>query len=129
MPPPSAAPFLRMSVSNLCRCRARLFLAGKAFQRYRMQRGTRSSILPDFFIGAHAAVARFSLFARDPRRYRTYFPGMDLIAPYEVEPTRLRRGQNLTKGQRRLLDLGDRFSARPGLSRLPSMGLDRRRLL
>jgi predicted nucleic acid-binding protein len=67
--------------------RPALFLAGKAFQRYRTQRGTRSSVLPDFFIGAHAAVARFSLLTRDPRRYRTYFPGMDLIAPDAAEPT------------------------------------------
>jgi predicted nucleic acid-binding protein len=67
--------------------RPALFLAGKAFQRCRTQRGTRSSVLPDFFIGAHAAGARFSLLTRDPRRYRTYFPGMDLIAPDEAEPT------------------------------------------
>ena len=55
--------------------RPALFLAGKAFQRYRARGGARTSVLPDFFIGAHAAVARFVLLTRDPRRYRAYFPG------------------------------------------------------
>jgi predicted nucleic acid-binding protein len=57
------------------------FLAGKAFLRYRSLRGTKHSPLPDFFIGAHAAVARYSLMTRDPARYRTYFPKLRLIAP------------------------------------------------
>jgi predicted nucleic acid-binding protein len=61
--------------------RAALFLAGKAFQRYRAQGGARSNVPPDFFIGAHAAVARFSLLTRDARRYRACFPGVELIAP------------------------------------------------
>jgi hypothetical protein len=61
--------------------RAALFLAGKAFQRYRAAGGTRTGVLPDFFIGAHAAVAGVSLISRDARRYRTYFPTVDLIAP------------------------------------------------
>jgi len=61
--------------------RAALFLAGKVFQRYRAQGGTRAGVLPDFFIGAHAAVARVPLLTRDARRYRTYFPGITLIAP------------------------------------------------
>ncbi len=65
--------------------RPALFLAGKAFQRYRARGGTRTSVLPDFFIGAHAAVARFHLLTRDPRRYRAYFPGVELIAPDENE--------------------------------------------
>jgi predicted nucleic acid-binding protein len=58
------------------------FLAGKAFLRYK-QRGGRSKSrpLPDFFIGAHAAVAGFRLLTRDAARYRTYFPGMAVIAP------------------------------------------------
>jgi predicted nucleic acid-binding protein len=58
------------------------FLAGKAFLKYR-QRGGRSKPrpLPDFYIGAHAAVAGFRLLTRDATRYRTYFPGVDLIAP------------------------------------------------
>lgn len=65
--------------------RAALFLAGKAFQRYRAQGGPRGSVLPDFFIGAHAAVAGLQLLTRDARRYRAYFPGIELIAPNETE--------------------------------------------
>jgi predicted nucleic acid-binding protein len=65
--------------------RATLFLAGKAFLRYRAQGGARAGVLPDFFIGAHAVVARFSLLTRDPRRYRAYFPGVELIAPDQTE--------------------------------------------
>lgn len=57
------------------------FLAGKAFVDHRRQRGTRTSPLPDFFIGAHAAVAGFDLLTRDAARYRTYFPTVTLIAP------------------------------------------------
>jgi predicted nucleic acid-binding protein len=63
-----------------------LFLAGKVFQRYRAQGGSRTGVLPDFFIGAHAAVARLPLLTRDPRRYRTYFSGIMLIAPDEDDP-------------------------------------------
>ncbi len=61
--------------------RAALFLAAKAFQRYRTAGGAKSNVLPDFFIGAHAAVAGLSLLTRDPKRYRTYFPKVDLVAP------------------------------------------------
>jgi len=57
------------------------FLAGKAFLNYRRNRGTRTSTLPDFFIGAHAAVARLQLLTRDPSRYRTYFPTVALATP------------------------------------------------
>ncbi len=57
------------------------FLAGKAFLAYRRQRGPRSSTLPDFFIGAHAAVRGYTLLTRDARRYRAYFPTVPLIAP------------------------------------------------
>ena len=64
--------------------RSALFLAGKAFQRYRAQGGARTGVAPDFFIGAHAAVARFALLTRDARRYRAYFPGVALIAPGEA---------------------------------------------
>jgi len=67
--------------------RAALFLAGKAFQRYRAKGGTRTGVLPDFFIGAHAAVARVPLLTRDPRTYRTYFAGITLIAADENEST------------------------------------------
>jgi predicted nucleic acid-binding protein len=57
------------------------FLAGKAFLSYRRNRGQRSTPLPDFYIGAHAAVAGLTLVTRDPGRYRTYFPKLNLIAP------------------------------------------------
>ena len=58
-----------------------LFLAGKAFQRYRLAGGTKTGVLPDFFIGAHAVVSDSMLITRDPGRYRTYFPRIALIAP------------------------------------------------
>jgi predicted nucleic acid-binding protein len=57
------------------------FLAGKAFLAYRRRGGTRSSALPDFYIGAHAAIAGLTLLTRDATRYRTYFPTVALIAP------------------------------------------------
>ncbi len=57
------------------------FLAAKCFERYRRGGGARRSPLPDFFIGAHAAVAGMTLLTRDARRYRTYFPRLRLVAP------------------------------------------------
>jgi len=57
------------------------FLAGKCFVQYRRRGGTRDSPLPDFYIGAHAAVARMTLLTRDGSRYRTYFPTLDILAP------------------------------------------------
>lgn len=57
------------------------YAAGRAFVAYRQRGGTRRSPLPDFFIGAHAAVARLPLLTRDPGRYRSYFPGVQLITP------------------------------------------------
>lgn len=57
------------------------FLAGKAYVNYRRQGGTRTCALPDFFIGAHAAVGEMRLLTRDATRYRTYFPTVELIAP------------------------------------------------
>ena len=57
------------------------FLAGKSFLRYRRQGGLRRSPLPDFYIGAHAAVCGYRLLTRDVARYRTYFPRVPLIAP------------------------------------------------
>ena len=57
------------------------FLAGKAFARYQRQGGTRRSPLPDFFIGAHAAVTGLVLPPREVGRYRSYFPTVTLIAP------------------------------------------------
>ena len=61
--------------------RPALFLAGKAFLNYRRRGGTRRSPLPDFFIGAHAAVEKFPLLTRDVNRIREYFPTVRLIAP------------------------------------------------
>lgn len=57
------------------------FLAGKAFLAYRRRGGERRSPMPDFYIGAHAAVAGYRLLTRDAARYRTYFPTVPLIAP------------------------------------------------
>lgn len=57
------------------------FLAGKAFLRYKKRGGTRQSTLPDFYIGAHAALRNMELLTRDPERYRTYFPTVRLHAP------------------------------------------------
>ncbi len=57
------------------------FLAGKCFLTYRRRGGARRSPLPDFYIGAHAAVADFRLLTRDAGRYQSYFPTVDLIAP------------------------------------------------
>jgi predicted nucleic acid-binding protein len=61
--------------------RSALFLAGKAFQRYRSTGGGKTGVLPDFFIGAHAVIADAVLMTRDAARYRSYFPGIVLIAP------------------------------------------------
>jgi predicted nucleic acid-binding protein len=57
------------------------FLAGKSFLTYRRQGGTKHTPLPDFFIGAHAAIAGYGLMTRDAARYRTYFPKLPLITP------------------------------------------------
>jgi len=57
------------------------FLAGKCFIRYRRGGGSKRSPLPDFYVGAHAAVAGYRLLTRDATRYRTYFPTLELIAP------------------------------------------------
>jgi predicted nucleic acid-binding protein len=57
------------------------FLAGKAFMAYRKRGGTKRSPMPDFYVGAHAVIGRMPLLTRDPTRYRTYFPALQLIAP------------------------------------------------
>jgi hypothetical protein len=57
------------------------FVAGQCFVKYRRKGGTRRSPPPDFYIGAHAAVEGLTLLTRDPRRYRTYFPRLLIIAP------------------------------------------------
>lgn len=61
--------------------RAALFLAGKTFQAYRRAGGTKSGVLPDFFVGAHAAVGGMPLLTRDTARYTSYYPKVPLIAP------------------------------------------------
>jgi predicted nucleic acid-binding protein len=61
--------------------RSALFLAGQVFKAYRRRGGPRTSVLPDFFIGAHATVVGAPLLTRDPRRYRSYFPTIELVAP------------------------------------------------
>ena len=60
---------------------AALFLAGKAFQRYRAAGGTRTGVLADFSLGPHAVISACPLLSCDAERYRTYFPGIRLIAP------------------------------------------------
>ena len=57
------------------------FLAGHAYVQYRRRGGTRRSPMPDFYIGAHAAVADLTLLTRDARQYREYFPSLRIIAP------------------------------------------------
>ena len=61
--------------------REALFLAGKVFLSYRRGRGTKHSVLPDFYIGAHAAVMQWPILTRDAGRYTTYFPSVPLITP------------------------------------------------
>ncbi len=63
--------------------REAMFLTGKAYIKYRMNKGSKTSPLPDFFIGAHATVAQFGLVTRDLAKYQTYFPQVQLIHPYE----------------------------------------------
>jgi predicted nucleic acid-binding protein len=61
--------------------RPALFMAGRVFQEYRRRGGSRTGVLPDFFIGAQAAVLSAQLITRDAGRYRSYFPTVELIAP------------------------------------------------
>ncbi len=61
--------------------REALFLAGKTFIKYRRNKGTKHSPLPDFFIGAHATISKFNLITRDLKKYKTYFPQLKLIQP------------------------------------------------
>lgn len=61
--------------------REALFLAGKAFQKYRRSGGIRMAVLPDFYLGAHAAVLELPILTRDEARYQTYFPTVSLISP------------------------------------------------
>lgn len=61
--------------------RPALFLAAKAFALYRRRGGSKAQVLPDFFIGAHAAVEGWPLLTRDASRFRTYFPTLEVVAP------------------------------------------------
>ncbi len=71
----------KISIEIVRMSRHALFLAGKAFLQYRRSGGVRTGVLPDFFIGAHAAAQKWSLLTRDARLYRTYFPSVHLITP------------------------------------------------
>jgi len=57
------------------------FLAGQCFVKYRRKGGERRSPMPDFYIGAHAAISGLTLLTRDARRYRTYFPRLRIVSP------------------------------------------------
>jgi hypothetical protein len=70
---------LRLALASIPR--GALFLAGQAFRRYRGQGGVRENVLPDFFIGAHAAVEGATLLTRDRRRIETYFPTVTILSP------------------------------------------------
>ena len=70
---------IRVGVAPISR--AALFLAGKAYLRYRASGGIRTGVLSDFFIGAHASVEQLPLLTRDARRYRTYFPAIAVVSP------------------------------------------------
>ena len=70
---------LELSISSIPR--EALFLAGKAFLKYRKNKGIKCGVLPDFFIGAHAAVKQYKLMTRDKGRFATYFPTVELIIP------------------------------------------------
>jgi len=72
---------LRLGLSINSIPREALFLAGKAFLKYRKNKGTKCNVLPDFFIGAHAAVKQYKLMSRDKGRFATYFPTVELIIP------------------------------------------------
>lgn len=64
--------------------RTALFLAAKVFAQYKKSGGTRGGVLPDFFIGAHAAISGLPLLTRDTKRFRTYFKSVTLISPQET---------------------------------------------
>jgi hypothetical protein len=75
------APLQGLEIDVLATPRAALFMAGKVFARYPERGGVRSGVLPDFFIGAHAAVGRLPLLTRDARRLGSSFPTVELIGP------------------------------------------------
>jgi len=61
-----------------------LFLAGKSFVAYKKNKGNKTNVLPDFFIGAHATVKNYTLITRDKGRFSTYFPSVNLIMPHRA---------------------------------------------
>ena len=73
--------FAGLMMEMLPLSREALFLAGKAFLQYRRNNGQKVNVLPDFFIGAHAAVEQYTLVTRDLNRFSTYFPSLDLVTP------------------------------------------------
>ena len=79
----------RIQISVGAMPREAVFLAGQAFRRYKARGGTRASALPDFFIGAYAAVLGIPLLTRDARRYADYFPNLELLVPDKVQGSRL----------------------------------------
>lgn len=72
---------LKLGVKVIEMPRETLFLTGKTFLKYRKNKGTKHSPLPDFFIGAHATISKFNLITRDLSKFRTYFPQVKLIHP------------------------------------------------
>lgn len=74
------------AIEQLPMPRQALFLAAKAFQKYRSAGGSRTGVLPDFFIGAHALATGMPLLTRDAGRYGSYFPGIGLITPRTPPP-------------------------------------------
>jgi predicted nucleic acid-binding protein len=73
--------FEHLSFAMIAIPKEALFLAGKAFLQYKKRQGQKGNVLPDFFIGAHAAVSDYRLITRDRGRFSTYFPGVELIMP------------------------------------------------
>ena len=73
--------FARLGIAFERMPTAALFAAGKVYRKYRAAGGSRSNVLPDFFIGAHAQISKLAILTRDARPYRTYFPDVKLITP------------------------------------------------
>lgn len=73
--------------------RPALFLAGRAFVKYRKAGGTKANVLADFFVGAHAAVLGCGILTRDARRYRSYFPTVTLLAPDGIDEAGVRAAE------------------------------------
>ena len=118
-------------LANAAIPRPALFLAGKAFQRYRSSGGRKNGVLPDFFIGAHAVVADAALITRDSARYRSHLPGIMVIAPRKKHDSPLRQTivrDSPAKGRGLLLDrtsgglMGPGFRRDSGRARFHALG-------